>query len=58
MKLTDQTVLVTGGASGIGLALAKRFAARGNAVIVCGRDQAKLDAAKGRSRASRRSARI
>jgi uncharacterized oxidoreductase len=45
MKLIDQTVLITGGASGIGLALAKRFVARGNTVIVCGRDQAKLDAA-------------
>jgi uncharacterized oxidoreductase len=46
MKLTDQTVLITGGASGIGLALAKRFAARGNTVIVCGRDRAKLADAK------------
>jgi uncharacterized oxidoreductase len=45
MKLSGQTVLITGGASGIGLALAKRFAARGNTVIVCGRDQVKLDAA-------------
>jgi len=46
VKLTDQTVLITGGASGIGLALARRFAARGNTVIVCGRDRAKLNAAK------------
>jgi uncharacterized oxidoreductase len=45
MKFTNQTVLITGGASGIGLALAKRFIARGNTVIVCGRDQEKLDAA-------------
>ena len=46
VKLTGQTILVTGGASGIGLALAKRFASRSNTVIVCGRDQAKLDAAE------------
>jgi len=36
--------LVTGGASGIGLAIARRLAADGCAVTVLGRDKAKLDA--------------
>jgi uncharacterized oxidoreductase len=42
MKITGHTVLVTGGASGIGLAFAKRFLAEGNEVIVCGRREHKL----------------
>jgi short-subunit dehydrogenase involved in D-alanine esterification of teichoic acids len=42
MKLSDNTVLVTGGGSGIGLALARAFALHGSAVIVCGRDSNKL----------------
>ena len=37
MNLSGNTVLVTGGASGIGLALASRFLAAGSRVIVCGR---------------------
>jgi uncharacterized oxidoreductase len=37
MNLTSSTILVTGGASGIGLALAERFAKLGSTVIVCGR---------------------
>jgi uncharacterized oxidoreductase len=44
MELGDNTILVTGGGSGIGLALAKAFALRGNTVIVCGRNAQKLEA--------------
>lgn len=45
MKVTDNTILITGGSKGIGLALAKRFAQRGNTVIICARGQESLDAA-------------
>lgn len=44
MKFSNNTILITGGGSGIGLALAKAFAARGNAVIVCGRNANTLEA--------------
>ena len=37
MKLESNTLLITGGASGIGLALAEHFLKLGNTVIVCGR---------------------
>lgn len=43
MKLSDNTILITGGGSGIGLALAKAFALCGNTVIVCGRNTQKLE---------------
>jgi 3-hydroxybutyrate dehydrogenase len=34
MRLQDQVVVVTGGASGIGYEIAKRFAAEGAAVVI------------------------
>ncbi|HTO86985.1 MAG TPA: SDR family NAD(P)-dependent oxidoreductase [Thermoanaerobaculia bacterium] len=46
MELGSSTVLVTGGASGIGLALAERFLRAGSEVIVCGRREEKLREAK------------
>jgi NAD(P)-dependent dehydrogenase (short-subunit alcohol dehydrogenase family) len=46
MKLTSNTVLITGGASGIGYELTKRLTALGNTILVTGRDQARMDRAK------------
>ena len=46
MRMSGRTVLITGGASGIGLELARLLVARGNTVIVTGRDQDKLEAAR------------
>src|ERR1700744_1706117 len=37
MKLSGNKILITGGASGIGLGLTERFVQEGNTVIVCGR---------------------
>lgn len=53
MKTTGNTILVTGGGSGIGLALAQRWHDAGNKVIVTGRNADKLQAAiAGRSNMS------
>jgi uncharacterized oxidoreductase len=46
MKLSGNTILITGGASGIGWAFAERFLAAGSEVIVCGRRADRLREAK------------
>ena len=43
LGLTGKTALITGGTSGIGLAIAQRLAQEGCRVAICGRTQAKLD---------------
>ncbi|MGW5645409.1 SDR family NAD(P)-dependent oxidoreductase [Saccharopolyspora sp. NPDC003752] len=44
-RFTNKTVLITGGASGMGLATARRLLDEGAYVVISGRDQARLDAA-------------
>ncbi|MBW4330091.1 SDR family NAD(P)-dependent oxidoreductase [Stakelama sp. CBK3Z-3] len=46
MDMTGNTILITGGTSGIGKALAAQLLALGNTVIITGRTQARLDAAR------------
>lgn len=48
MKMSGNTVLITGGTSGIGMALAERFLALGNTVIISGRRESKLQEMKAR----------
>ena len=45
MNLTNNKILITGGATGIGLGLTERFIQEGNTVIICGRRQSVLDEA-------------
>jgi uncharacterized oxidoreductase len=45
MKITGNEILITGGATGIGFALADAFLKAGNHVVICGRHMNKLDEA-------------
>ena len=42
MKLSNNKILITGGATGIGFALAQRFIQENNTVIICGRRESAL----------------
>ena len=46
MQTSNNTVLITGGATGIGLALAIEFLNKGNEVIICGRRESILNEVK------------
>ncbi len=46
MKVTGNKILITGGGSGIGYAMAERFVEEGNTVIICGRREEALSEAK------------
>ncbi|HDL19460.1 MAG TPA: SDR family oxidoreductase [Bacteroidetes bacterium] len=44
--LAEKTILITGGGSGLGLSMARRFAQLGANIAICGRTQSRLDRAK------------
>ena len=46
MRISGNTILITGGATGIGFTLAQEFVKAGNEVIICGRRKNKLEEAK------------
>jgi uncharacterized oxidoreductase len=46
MQLSKDTILITGGTSGIGFELVRQLSALGNTILITGRDQKKLDATK------------
>ena len=48
MNISNKKILITGGASGIGFAMAERFIQDGNTVIICGRREVALAEATGK----------
>ncbi len=48
MKITGNKILITGGATGIGLGLTERFVKENNTVIICGRREEVLQEVAGR----------
>ncbi len=42
MKSYGNTILITGGSSGIGKELARQFMQMGNRVVICGRSEVRL----------------
>ncbi len=46
MNISNNTILITGGSAGIGLSFAKELLDKGNTVIVCGRNESRLNLAK------------
>ena len=47
MRISGNTILITGGSRGIGLEMAKQLKGRGNTIIVTGRDNKALESARG-----------
>lgn len=45
-SLKDKTVLITGGSRGLGLVMAREFAARKASIAICARDEAELERAR------------
>lgn len=45
MEKACYSVVITGGTRGVGLAMAKEFLSMGDSVVICGRDQERLDKA-------------
>lgn len=58
LKLANKVAVITGGSTGIGLAIAQRFASEGAKVYITGRRQAELDAAVRAIGGSAESARV
>lgn len=46
MNITGNTILITGGATGIGFALVEKFLSTGNTVLICGRREDRLKEAQ------------